>query len=83
MELDMEQALSLFWKMGPLIILGAQEEPGEVPCVSFQPHTQAHGARGPHPAGRGAQDGQPVPSSYLPTPGPPSIHSSGSRLQGP
>ena len=71
MELEVEQAGSLFWKMGPLITLGAEEEPGEAPCVSSQRPPPKHTEhRGPHPAGRGAQDGQPVPSSYLPTLGP-------------
>ena len=45
MELGVEWAWRLFWKMGPLITLGAEEEPSGVPCVSPShptfPHTQS------------------------------------------
>lgn len=73
MELGVEWAWRLFWKMGPLITLGAEEEPSGVPCVSPShptfPHTQSTDA----PTLQGARNGQPVPSSSPPTLGP-SIH---------
>lgn len=45
----MEEAWSLFWKMGPLITLGAEEEPGGVPCISSQPPTEALTLQGGEP----------------------------------
>lgn len=55
MGLGVAWAWRLFWKMGPLITFGAEEEPGEASCVSpGLPTTHTYRAQTPLPCREGA-----------------------------
>ena len=84
MELGVEWVQRLFWKMGPLVTHGAEEESDQAPCISHHTHTHTHRAQMPLPCREGSLSwGRPTCTLVLASsPGAaPSTPSSGSRLQ--